>query len=331
MSEEQCNNVMKVNRDFWWNNDYMEILNSGVPLYVSDASDNWISAIYCATPGIYRHPSIVNLLKSAPDLKKDTACRALGAACEQGDIERVRELLTEGLADINNDYDDRTPLMHATYNNQTSVVSLLLTYKDLALDKVTKNGYTALHFACCEGGLSVPVIPLLGSDRRCTPVVLNKKDNDGDTPLMWAVKLGNLQSLKEMEKLQGTNFRTENRFGEGLLDVALERIRKKSRKEDHISVLDYLLNRSKVESLKVLAAHAVACLLSCDTDVQKLDVPLILHPWVEGFLQTTPIMNIDRDRLYDSSDEEELWISSDDMDEDEDGWSTFSSNDEVDN
>merc|ERR1719233_831978 len=129
-----------------------------------------------------------------------------------------------------------------------SVVSLLLSYKELVLDKATKKGYTALHFACGVGGVgtSFPVIPLLGRDRRCTPVVLNKKDNDGDSPLMWAVMSGNLQSLKEMEKLQGADFRTKNMSGEGLVDVA------------HVSVLEYLLNRRKVESLKVLAAHAVA-------------------------------------------------------------------------
>jgi len=293
MSEEQCNNGVKVNGYFWLNNDYMKILNSGVPLYVNDSCDNLLSVLNCARPEIYHHPSIVNLLKSAPVLHKNTACHALGEACESGDIERVRELLTGGLADINNDYyEGRTPLMIATLNNKTSVVSLLLTHKDLILDKVTDEGYTALHIACVcvEGGTSA--IPLLGSDKRCTPVVLNKKDNDGNTPLMWAVFYGNLQSLKEMDKLQGTNFRTENKDGEGLLDVA--------RKENQMSsVLEYLLNRRKVESLKVLAAHAVASLLSCDTDVEKLDFPLILHPWVTGFLKSG-------DLDFSSNDEDEI-------------------------
>ena len=79
----------------------------------------------------------------------------------------------------------------------------------------------------------------------------------------------------------------------------------------------------------------MACLLSCDTDVGKLDIPLILHPWVAGFMRTSPIMNDDSDRMTesdsDSSDEEEeMLISSDDLDEDEedDGWNTFSSSDE---
>merc|ERR1719233_537992 len=144
--------------------------------------------------------------------------------------------------------------------------------------------YAALHFACGEHGTSFPVIPLLGSDKRCTPVVLNKKDSDGDSPLMWAVMLGNLESLKEMEKLKGTDFRTETQFGEGLVDVAFQRLRKKRFKVEHRSMLDYLLKRRKVETLKELAAHAVACQISCDTDVEKLDLPLILHPWVAGYL-----------------------------------------------
>jgi len=338
MSEGQCKNVVEVNLDFWYEKDYMRILNSGVQLYVDDSRNNCISARYCAQPEIYHHPSIVRLLKSAPVLQKNTASYALGRACQDGNIETVRELLIGGLTDINNDYyHSRTPVMIAAMNNKPTVLSLLLTCKDLVLDKATKlEGYTALHYACMKG--SSPVIALLGSDKRCTPVVLNKKDNNGDTPLMRAVMFGNLESLKEMEKLQGTNFRTENKFREGLLDVAWTRISNKFRKEDHISFL-YLLNRRKVESLKEQAARAVACLLSCETDVEKLDIPLILHPWVAGFMPTSPIMNIDRSRLTDndSSDEEEeedddMWIPSDDMDEDEedDGWTTFSSNDEDD-
>ena len=120
-------------------------------------------------------------------------------------------------------------------------------------------------------------------DRRCTPAVLNKKDIDGESPLIWAVKNGNLESLKEMEKLHGTNFHTKNSSGEGLVDVARRRIGKNYRKEEYLAVLEYLLNRKKVESLKELAAHSVACLVSCDDDLEKLDVPLELHPWVAGF------------------------------------------------
>ena len=99
---------------------------------------------------------------------------------------------------------------------------------------------------------------------------------------MWAVKNGNLESLKEMEKLQGTNFHTKNSSGEGLVDVARRRIWEFDLgKEECLAVLEYLLNRKKVESLKELAAHSVSCLVSCDDDLEKLDVPLELHPWID--------------------------------------------------
>ena len=290
MSEEHCNNWVEVNREFWMKSDYRRILDSGVPLYVANSSshDMSVSASYCAKPEIYSHPSIVRLLKSSPVLHKEAVQQKLSIACVKGDIETMKDLLSGGLVDINDGFIGLgfTPLMFATARNQTSIVSMLLTYNDLVLDKATEDGYTALHLACLGGKYAI--ISLLGSDRRCTPVVLNKKDNDGDSPLMWAVITGNLQSLKEMEKLHGTNFRTQNRHGEGLLDMAWRRIRKKSRKEDHEAVLEYLLNRRKIESLKELSAHAVGRLVSCDADVERLDVPLILHPWVTGFLPTSP-------------------------------------------
>ena len=222
--------------------------------------------------------------------RKKIANYALGKSCGSGDIGRVKELLIGGVGDINNDEcGGLTPLMLALYTGNdinSSIVSLLLSHPDLVLDKADSFGCTALHFAC--GGprdrTSSPVIiSMLGKDRRCTPVVLNKKDIFGQSPLMRAVMFGKLESLKEMEKLRGTNFHTKNSTGEGLVDVA-RRIGENSGKEAYMAVFEYLLNRKKVESLKEMAAHSVASLLSCQDDVEKLDVPLVLHPWVVGFM-----------------------------------------------
>ena len=117
--------------------------------------------------------------------------------------------------------------------------------------------------------------------------------------------------------------------------MAWRRIRKKSRKEDHEAVLEYLLNRRKIESLMELSAHAVARLLSCEFDVTELDVPLVLYPWVIGFLQTSPNMLMDRDEYddsFNSSDFDSDWLDSSDSDDrDEDLWSNSSSNDEGNN
>ena len=162
-------------------------------------------------------------------------------------------------------------------------------------------GFTALHFACVKDGVSPTVISLLGRDRRCTPIVLNKKDNGGDSPLMLAVMFGNLESLREMEKLEGTNFHTKNSYGEGLVDVA-RRVEENYGQEKCMAVLEYLLNRKKVESLKEMAAHSVARLLSSEDDVEKLDVPLILQPLVAGMMDT--VRNTENDDDSDGSDDE---------------------------
>ena len=107
-----------------------------------------------------------------------------------------------------------------------------------------------------------------------------------------------------MEKLQGTNFHTKNSSGEGLVDVAQRRIEENYRNGKVMAVLEYLLNRKKVESLKVLTARAVACLLSCEDDVEKLDVPLVLHPWVAGFLDIDRNTETESDIFSASSDED---------------------------
>ena len=56
---------------------------------------------------------------------------------------------------------------------------------------------------------------------------------------MVAVDCGHLDCVKEMDKLEGTNFRTKNGAGDTLVDVV--------RQGGHEDVLEYLLAR--VESL----------------------------------------------------------------------------------
>ena len=46
------------------------------------------------------------------------------------------------------------------------------------------------------------------------------KDDDGEAALMIAVRRGNIDCVKELQKLEGIDFGTENMTGETVLEVA---------------------------------------------------------------------------------------------------------------
>ena len=81
---------------------------------------------------------------------------------------------------------------------------------------------------------------------------------------MRAVVRGHLDCVKEMDKLEGTNFRTKNAAGDTLVDVA--------RQEGHEVVLEYLLGRV-VETLTDIAAYNVANYIESDREVGDLEIP----------------------------------------------------------
>ena len=113
-------------------------------------------------------------------------------ACILGDIQRVRDIVNSKEVDINDTYNHGyTPLMCAMKCIRTEVVRFLLTLPELQLDKRNENGETALHRACYRYN-NIAVLRLLCKDRRCTPSVVNIKDNNGDTALMDAVFCGSL-------------------------------------------------------------------------------------------------------------------------------------------
>ena len=165
-----------------------------------------------------------------------------------------------------------TPLMHAVNNNHPNVVKALLTSRDLKLDIADDEGDTALHYACDEDDTS-SIIPLLGQDRRCTLALLNKRNEYGETPLMNAVARHNLECVKELDKLEGTNFRTENNAGETLLDVA----------RGEFELIKYLVEKQKKETLAEKAAFHVAKCINNMEDVENLEIPVTLYSLVKKF------------------------------------------------
>ena len=181
-------------------------------------------------------------------------------ACITGDIQTVRDIVTSKEVDINDAEYDNTPLMSAMDNNQAEVVRYLLTQPELHLDKRYRDGDTALHGACLFNR-DISVIRLFCQDRRCTPCVVNIKDNDGMTALMAAVYCGSLGIVKELEMVEGIDFDTKDSDGRTLIDVA--------RMRNNTAVLEYLRDRKK-KTLEGMAANSVAKHLKNKKDIDAL-------------------------------------------------------------
>jgi len=196
-------------------------------------------------------------------------------ACGVGDIQRVQEIVASKEVDINDTYDylGETPLMRAMTYNQVDIVSYLLTLPELQLDKRDRAGDTALHSAANDRS----VVRLFCQDRRCTPCIVNMKDNDEKTALMRAVEHGCYDIVKELENVEGTDFRTKDRHGSTLIEIA--------RKNNQAEIVEFLKQKNKkVESLKVITAYSLANHLKNKCDVEELDIPCTIKPLVKGFI-----------------------------------------------
>merc|ERR1719158_1578302 len=108
---------------------------------------------------------------------------------------------------------------------------------------------------------------LLFQDSRCSPGVVNKKNSDGETPLMRAVRCGvDLDIVKELDK-EGTDFFTKYRDGRTLIEMA-------RRRGNRAEVLEYLIERNKVDTLLVIVAHNIARYVRNKADVEAMEIPV---------------------------------------------------------
>ena len=107
----------------------------------------------------------------------------------------------------------------------------------------------ALHLACFMD--LVECVKLYTSDFRCTADVLNMKNQDGDTALMVAVYWGNLDCVRLLAELPGTDFRARARDGKTLEEVAVDDVcgmMKMARNHTSDDVLKYLKERKRNEA-----------------------------------------------------------------------------------
>ena len=171
----------------------------------------------------------------------------LGEACNFGNLGEVENILATEEVPINGYHNGYTPLMWAVIRGHLAIVRRLMEYPGIMLGSgYTYGNNTALHEACRYNRVSI--VRLLCQDSRCGPGVVNKKNSDGDTPLMIAVHCGHLDIVRELD-IEGTDFSTKDSHGRSIIEIA--------RLWSTAEVLEYLIERHKVDSLKVIAAHNI--------------------------------------------------------------------------
>merc|ERR1712179_635827 len=117
---------------------------------------------------------------------------------------------------------------------------------------------------------------LLLQDRRCSPSVVNKKDGAGETALMIAVDMSHIDIVKVLDR-EGTDFFTKI-TSNGMSLMGMARMRKNA------EVLEYLLERNRVDSLQVIAAHNIARYVKNKDDVEALEIPETVRHFLAGFV-----------------------------------------------
>ena len=94
---------------------------------------------------------------------------------------------------------------------------------------------------------------------------------------MIAVAWGYLDVVRELD-VEGTNFFTKNRDGTTLIEMA--------RMHNHVDVLEYLIERNKVDSLQVITAHYVARYVKNKADLEALEITVTARRFLAGFVDT---------------------------------------------
>jgi len=212
-------------------------------------------------------------------------------ACQLGDIEVVEDILDNEEVDINGrDERGEIPLHTAARWGHLDIVRRLLEYPGI---KINDAGETVLHVACTNDRAAA-VVQLLLQDRRCSPSVVNKKDGAGETALMIAVDMSHIDIVKVLDR-EGTDFFTKitsNGMNHGMSLMGMARMRKNA------EVLEYLLERNRVDSLQVIAAHNIARYVKNKDDVEALEIPETVRHFLAGFVDNED----DDDESLDTDD-----------------------------
>lgn len=157
-------------------------------------------------------------------------------AAENGDLEQVHQLLTQGASVEYVEKDGQTALHKAVIGRHVEVIHELLSCPNrqrfLLNHHDTEWADTALHRAVAEGN-----VPVLQALLQYNPS-LETKQKDKATPLILAVLFGHANVVKILLE-RGANPLATNHSGSTPLHIAAH--------HGHLSVLDVLLNADKAK------------------------------------------------------------------------------------
>ncbi|CAH8635183.1 unnamed protein product [Schistosoma rodhaini] len=209
----------------------------------------------------------------------------LHLAASSGNLPMVK-LLVEGRALVDPvDKFGITPLFWAVYNNYKNVAHYLLNM-GAKHNRVTKQGFTILHFICESNALSI----LKYLHRKSQTLEYDTSDNNGMTPFLIAASKGN-ELLMEILVRRNCNINATDTYGRNALHFVS--------KNGHIDALYYLLSvellKSKINELDNSGCSPIH--LACENNQQHC-VRLLLeagaNPDIETKTRDCPLIECSR-------------------------------------
>ena len=161
---------------------------------VAGASSVFPSAVHNHGPASQSAPTCIHNGKSERDAKCQSPrefvvlCRDLQAACEEGNEEKLEEILSKGVNPNDEILRGKTPLYWAVVRGRLAIVKLLVERYGCDPLYVTDHGGTTLFHAACSRG-HVDVVRYLSAVHQLDTTAKRK---DGSTPMMAACFYGHL-------------------------------------------------------------------------------------------------------------------------------------------
>ena len=165
------------------------------------------------------------LIKKGANINKKNKLKHLplhfASRCDN--IELIKKLVTKSNINKKDRY-GQTPIIFAASNFRINIIEELIKY-GAKVNTKDVDGNTPLHNACysVEGDILISPSIIIDIIRKfVTYIVINEKNNEGDTPLLIAAKNHNLVAVKELIKCGADTYIKNNlnfSFSDYLKDV----------------------------------------------------------------------------------------------------------------